>query len=201
MTDTYKGQAHPQDSSSEYNAMAFIIRAITGKMMTATLVQVKAVNADTVDVQPMVAMLDGFGNAMPHGTVFGMPIWRLQGGNSAVIVVPDVGDIGLAVFCREDVSSVRANKAPANPGSGRRYNYADGIYLGGLLNAPATQFLRMDSSGITMKSTIGVTIDTPMATFTGDISTAAGSKFNGIAFDTHRHTGITTGSGTSGGPV
>lgn len=209
MPDEYKGQAKPQDSSSDYNAMSFIIKAIAGKMMTATLVQVKDVDADTVDVQPMVAMLDGFGKAMPHGTVYAMPIWRLQGGVSSVIVVPAVGDIGLAVFCREDVSSVRANKAPSNPGSGRRYSYADGIYLGGVLNSPATQFLRMDADGIaitslgaiTITAPTSVTIDSPMTMFTGDIQTGAGSTFNGKSFDTHVHGSVQSGTSNSGPPV
>lgn len=41
----------------------------------------------------------------------------------------------------------------------------------------------------------GTLINSGLSTFT------AGATFNGVPFSSHRHTGVTTGSGTSGGPV
>lgn len=204
------------DTTSEFNRMAFVVRSIMSQQATTTLVIVQAVDGDTVDVQPMVAQVDGAGNAVDHGIIHGLPVWRLQGGNSAVIVVPTVGDIGLAVFASTDISNVKRAKEPTTPGSFRRFDWADGVYLGGLLNAPASQFLRMDDSGVTITAAPGqpVTINADSVainadtvsmsgdlSITGSITSGAGSTFNGKAFDTHQHSGITAGGGTSGPPV
>ncbi len=197
------------DTTSEFNRMAFVVRSIMSQQATTTLVIVRAVEGDTVDVQPMVAQVDGAGNAVDHGVIHGLPVWRLQGGNSAVIVVPAVGDIGLAVFASTDISNVKRAKEPTTPGSFRRFDWADGIYLGGLLNVEPTQFLRMDDSGVTITAAPGlpVTINADSVVVSGDlhvtgsISSGAGSTFNGKAFDSHAHSGVTTGGGTSGPPA
>ena len=83
-----------------------------------TLVQVVAVTNDGgvepvgfVDVHPMVAQVDGKGQPTPHGVIYGLPYIRVQGGSNAVILDPQVGDIGLAVFCAQDISKVKATKA------------------------------------------------------------------------------------------
>jgi len=197
------------DSTSEFNRMNFVVRSIMAQQATTTLVIVRAVDGESVDVQPMVSQVDGAGNAIEHGVIHGLPVWRLQGGNSAVIVEPTVGDIGLAVFASTDISNVKRAKEPTTPGSFRRFDWADGIYLGGLLNAAPEQFVRMDAGGISITAAAGlpVTINADNVSMSGDlivtgsISTGAGSTFNGKAFDSHAHTGVTTGGGTSGPPA
>jgi len=204
-TQTYTGTAPPAAYSGDWNQMEFAIRSVMAGMATTTLVQIKAVRAQSggyvVDVQPMVAQVDGAGNAVEHGVIHGMPVWRVQGGTSAVIVEPAVGDIGVAVFCSSDISGVKKNEAPSPPGSFRKFDWGDGIYLGGVMGAAPTQFVRMDAAGITLTSPTAVTVDTPTATFTGNIVTGPGSTFGGKSFDTHTHSGVTTGSGASGPPV
>lgn len=204
------------DTTDEFNRMSFVVRSIMAQQATTTLVIVRAVEDGTVDVQPMVAQVDGAGNAVDHGIIHGLPVWRLQGGNSAVIVTPAVGDIGLAVFASTDISNVKRAKEPTTPGSFRRFDWSDGIYLGGLLNAEPTQLIRMDDSGITITvadgqpltinaDTVTITADTVSMSgdldVTGSISSGAGSTFGGKAFDTHKHSGVTTGGGQTGNPV
>lgn len=213
----YTGMARLGDATGEWNRLQFAIRSIMNKMVTSSLVLVKAVGDGTVDVQPMVSQVDGAGNAVPHGTIHNMPIWQLQGGTSAVIVKPAVGDIGLAVFTSTDSSGVKRAKAPTTPGSARRFDWADGIYLGGVLNAAPVQFLQMDETGVTLTAADGlpVTINAPgdltinaaTSTFNGDVvatgsvTSGPGSEFGGKAFDTHAHSGVTAGTANSGPPV
>lgn len=200
-------------SMSEYNAMDFIVRQIAGGMMTSTDVIVKAVGADangypTVDVQPMVSQIDGAGNTTPHGTIHSLPVFRLQGGDCAIIVTPAVGDKGTAVFAREDTSAVRATGKPGPPGSRRRYSYSDGMYFGGILNAAPTTIINIMPGGmIHITAPTSVTVTSPIVNFsgnvmvTGDLITGPGSKFNGKPFDSHVHSGISTGTSNSGPPV
>lgn len=180
----YSGTRGVWAENNDLNAINLLVRMLIGELATAALVQVRAVHADdgptgTVDVRPMVAMVDGQGNGTDHVTIYGVPLFRLQGGASAVICDPAVGDIGLAVFCSRDISKVKATQAPALPGSARQYDWSDGVYFGGVLNAAATQYLRMGG---------GIDLETPVVSAsrslvigngaTGSFSTTAGQVVN-----------------------
>lgn len=168
----YLGQQEPGDSASEFNALRFLVKQMINGVWTATLVQIKAVHggglavAGTVDVQPMVNQIDGYGNATAHGTIYGVPYVRLQGGANAIIIDPIVGDIGLAIFADHDISSVIASSDVANPGSLRRFSPSDALYIGGLLNAEPTQYIQF-SGGIVMGS--------PAVSTTGNLSVGSGA--------------------------
>jgi hypothetical protein len=61
----------------------------------------------------------------------------MRAGPAVIRIVPRVGDIGAALFCHSDISGVKANLKPSVPGSNRRYDWSDGLYLGGFL--PTTE--------------------------------------------------------------
>lgn len=205
----YSGLGGFSDTTSELNRTDFVVRQVLNRMATATLVLVKAVGTDTVDVQPMVAQLDGAANAIEHGTIHNVPFFMPRAGSSAIVMTPVAGDIGLAVFCHNDISSVKRTKAPANPGSRRRFDWADALYLGGFLGATPTQFIKLDVDGITITSTSGkpvningVTIDeSGNVSVPGNLSVTGTSDFAGDDFASHKHSGVQTGTGQSGPPV
>ena len=190
MTDTGfgYGQQGPSDSGSNFEVIAFIVRQMMAQMNTMKLVQVVAVSggagaidpAGTVDVLPLVNQVDGNGNATPHGTVYGIPWFRLQGGLNAVIVDPIVGDIGYVVASDRDISSVKATLKRSNPGSFRKFDIADGVYVGGCLNLAPNQYLVFTEDGVRLvdKSGNSVAMAASGMTLTDSvgnvISTAAG---------------------------
>jgi len=210
---SYAGTQQLSSAASDYNQIDYIVRSIMARNATATLVIVKTVTNDgevspvgLIDVQPMVAQLDGKGQATPHGIIHNVPYFRVQGGTNAIIIDPKVGDIGIALFASHDISSVKANKAPANPGSRRRFDMADALYIGGMLNGTPEQYIRFLSNGdielkpATMVTVLGklhvtddVTVDTKI-TATNDV--IGGGKH----LATHTHSGVTGGGGTSGPP-
>jgi hypothetical protein len=151
------GNLKSSSNWGEYNNIAFAIQQAINKMQTSTLVRIESCTNDGdlspvgfVDVTPLVNQIDGAGNPTPHVTVYGLPYLRMQGGTSAIIIDPKPGDIGVAVFASRDISKVKSTKAQANPGSFRSYDFADGLYLGGMLNAAPEQYIRFDDSGITV---------------------------------------------------
>lgn len=147
---TGAGQQFPDDASSEFQVIAFIVQQMMARLDTMKPVKVVAVHdgagavgpAGTVDVQPLVNQIDGSGNSTPHGTVNGIPWFRFQGGKNAIIMDPLVGDIGFVVCSDRDMSAVKSSKAAANPGSRRKFNVADGVYVGGILNDAPEQYVR-----------------------------------------------------------
>lgn len=210
--------------NTDYHALEFIVRMLMGQAATATPVLVKAVNiaedgAGTVDVQPMVAQVNGDGETTEHGTVFGLPYFRLQGGLNAVRVDPAVGDIGLAVIASRDITVVKSTAAPGPPGSFRQFDLADGIYMGGLLNAAPTQVVYFAPDGIEVTSPTRVTVTSPAIALDGDVTVSGTLDVDGavtggdtavfadtvigdgVNLSTHVHSGVTTGGGTSGPPA
>lgn len=145
----YFGQNTESTTTSETNTRFFAAKQLMNIMSTATLVQVKSITnkgevkeAGTMSVLPLVNMLDGRGTAFKHGPVNNIIYLRMQGGNKAIILDPKPGDIGLVVFADRDISSVKKSKKQSNPGSGRRYDMADGVYIMTVLAAKPDCYLR-----------------------------------------------------------
>lgn len=190
---------------SDYNSQVHLFQAMAAQIATATLGIVRAVRpggtagASFVDIQPMVAQADGAGNTTPHGIINNIPVFRLQAGGNAVVLDPVVNDIGIVVFASRDISAVKESRAPANPGSARRFDMADGLYIGGVLNGGATQFIQfLAGGGINITATGPVNISTSGAVAITSTSLTHNGKNVG---DTHVHGGVVVGGSNTTGPV
>ncbi len=162
------GSLAPQSTWGEFNNIAFMVQQALGKMQTATLVRIESCTnvgglspVGYVDATPLVNQLDGQGNPTPHVTIYNVPYFRLQGGANGIIIDPQKGDIGVAVFASRDISQVKTTKKQGNPGSHRQYSFADGMYLGGMLNGTPTQYIQFSTDGIRIHSPTRVKIDAP----------------------------------------
>lgn len=177
MTGAVTGQTTPSTPNFQYNMLAFVIGQLLQEVQTASLVQViSCSNAGglaawgTVVVQPLVAQATGARALVPHGELHNVPYLRIQGGTSAIIIDPVAGDIGLAVFCSRDISNVKGDPQAAVaaggvlPGSFAQFDWADGLYFGGFLNAVPEQYIIMGPSGIEIVSPTSITLEAPEIT-------------------------------------
>ena len=162
------GQLQPSSTWGDFNNIAFVIQQFLSKIETATLVRVESCTNNGalspvgfVDVTPLVNQVDSQGNPTKHVTVYNLPYMRVQGGANAIIMDPQIGDIGVAVFASRDISKIKATKAQGNPGSARQYNFADGMYLGGMLNGTPTQYVQFNTAGIKLHSAAAIVLDAP----------------------------------------
>ena len=153
----------PHDTSSEANATQFMMHQMLMSKAFITLAVVTEVNetGDILTVKPMVEGFTGSGERIPKSEIYGVPVWRLQRGASAVIMPPVVDDIGLIAICDRDISSVKSTRESALPGSNRTHNYADAIYLGGVLNADPSQYVKFSNDGIDIVSPLLLSIEAP----------------------------------------
>lgn len=163
-----KGAVRPETGVTEFNALMFLVRQALAACNFTTLVKVvKCSNngglsaVGSVDVQPLVDQLDGFGNAVEHAVIYGLPYVRLQGGVNAVILDPAAGDIGIAVFADRDISAVKSTKGQNIPGSARRFSMSDGLYIGGVLNAQPTNYVQFNGNDINIHATGNVNVTAP----------------------------------------
>jgi hypothetical protein len=225
MSETLLPSFQPLDSlTSEFNAQQYMIRALMSKLCTATLVQVVKVTsagadavAGTVDLQPLVNQIDATGTGAPLAVVYQVPYFRLQGGANAVIIDPQVNDIGIAIFASRDISAVIQSGKQSNPTCFRQYDMSDALYLGGVLNGVPAQFVQFNSSGITITTTNAITVNAATATINATTSATikspiislenAGTALKKLVNDTfialfnsHVHTTV-TGLGTPTPPT
>lgn len=204
------GVMSPQDVWGRYNSIRFVISQALAKMQTATLVEIVSCTNDgdlspvgTVNVIPLVNQVDALGNPQPHVTIYNVPYLRMQGGTNAIILDPQIGDIGVAVFASRDLSKVISTQAQANPGSARQYDFSDALYLGGMLNAIPQQYVQFNAEGIGIVSPGTVTIQAPTIALDGDVTISQSLTVTedvvgaGISLQTHIHTSESVGDPTS----
>jgi len=179
----WQGKANSNDYFGEYNQLLFMIRQVLSKVNVAALCEVIAVHGGGlgpvgfVDLQPLVNQVDGYGNAIPQGVLHNIPYMRMQGGVNAIILDPQVGDIGVTVFADRDITAVKSTAKRANPNSNRRFDVADGLYLGGMLNGIPSQYIQFLSNKIQITSPTEIDLNAPLVTVTApeiDLSSWAG---------------------------
>lgn len=225
------------DAASEVGRMNYVLQAALSGLRVAMPVKVvKVTNSGgisaigQVDVQPLVSAVDGSGKAWPHGIIHNVPYMRIQGGSNGIILDPVVGDIGIASVCDRDISTVKNAKKVSAPGSNRKNDMSDMVYLMTIIGAAPTQYVQFGSGGITIHSPTKVIVTAPnveitagteckitaptitlngalnqtsggAATFSGSMTVTGDVTAAGTSVHTHKHGGVTTGGGQTGTPV
>ena len=194
-----QGSLRPSDLTGDFNAMRYLAVSLLSEMETATLVKVVSCSnsggvspVGTVQVQPLVNQLDGQNRPIAQPPLYDVPYFRLQGGSNAIIIDPEPGDIGVCVFASRDISTVKKAKAQASPGSNRKYDLGDALYIGGVLNGTPTQYIQTNSSGITIHSPTKVHVVAPDVTV--DASTSATINTAAATVNATTSTQVVTGT-------
>lgn len=215
MSDTYGylGTQDPSSTLDNLSSLTYLIERIVHRMSTATVCKVvrapydasgnaitpgSAVAIGYVDVQPLVSQIDGYNQATPHGTVYHLSYHRYQSALGAVIADPVVGDIGKMVVAERDTSAVKATNGPANPGSRRAYDKADGTYFGCTQSAGApSQYMTFTGNGITIvdKNNNSITMNDSGITIQDKNNNSIVTSSSGITLTDGNGNIISTGSG------
>lgn len=167
---TTQGLRDFSTNTSEYNRMRFFVESILREILnTSALVRVDSCTAPgsvgpagSVSATPLVSQTDAQGNALPMASIPRLPFLRYQAGVAAVILDPVPGDQGVAVFLKQDSSTVGAGTAePQRPGSTRSFSQSDGVFLPGVQNQAPTVWIELTQDNtITIHAPAGVTVET-----------------------------------------
>lgn len=223
MSDQVYGNQSPSSDANDFNTIAFAFQMLMAKVQTGTLVKVISCTSagelapvGRVTVQPLVNQMSGNRQATAHGQIFNCVYSRLTGGDNAVIMDPEAGDVGFMGFCSRDISAVVAGDgAAANPGSFRWFDWADGVLIGWLpLGKTPTQYVRFLQGGagieivsptkitltaptVEIDASSQLTVNSPDSEFSGNITAqgtitgvtqvVAGSGGSAVHLTTHEH--------------
>lgn len=224
--------------SSPFNVLSFLMESVLNQQLnTALPVRVDSCTkpgtgdaAGYVSATPLICQRGADGRALTPVSIPKLPFFRLQCGKAAVVIDPQPGDVGLAVFAQKDCSTLQAGKTePEVAGSFRRFDMSDGFYIGGFLGVPPETFVHLDPEEqtvtvtgpqtVTLNADKKITLNAPLVEVTGRIvqtgerAEDGGSSFtggftntggritsNGIVLEEHTHTGVEAGDDSTGEP-
>ena len=144
--ETNKINANATDFLDKYSAIRFVVESIVDKVNTSEVVKVVSVNDDnTLDVIPIVKMVDAEGSSVEESVIYGVKYFGWQFGDCAIQAKPKENDIGIIVVSKRDITAINSGRVASN----RSFCLADGIYIGGLVgfNQTPKNYIKFDNNG------------------------------------------------------
>lgn len=195
-----KGFQELNTSFNLTNALDFFTDQKLKSIFTCDIVKVINVDEKTVDIQPLVYQVNGDNEIMKQEPIYGVPYCRQQAGMNGIILKPQVGDLGVVVYARRDISSVISSGGENVPDTRRFLSENDAIYLcsiASIMSQP-TRFIEFTESGISITPNTKLTINGDVEV-TGTV-TAQDCISGTISGKTHTHSGVTSGGDSTGAP-
>lgn len=221
-------------SSNPLNSMEFFIRSLISQVVSTSLpVVVTAVErkgeeagAGYVTDKPLLQPRNNSGDGLEVTTIPKLPYFRLQHGKAAIICDPKVGDIGLAVVAKQDISNINGSTTPKVPATYRKFDPSDSFYIGGFWGKAPEVFIHLEDEGtIKIKAPTKISMEAPECEVNASTSfTVNSSQINlngpisgggsggadatftgdvnakGISLTSHTHTGVQSGNSSTGAP-
>ena len=205
ITDNNKrGIGDIYQATSPFNANNQQIASNIQKINTVFLAKIISVSTEgtegtkTVMAQPLICQIDANGNALPSPKLVEIPHYRVQAGTGAFVINPHVGDIGVFVCAKRDISKIKNGvNDPQTPASFRSFDLADSIMIATIHTETASTYIYIDpdSGTIEIKAPESLTVNTATATINASGSTSINSPETTIS----GHVTIKGGLSVSGG--
>lgn len=205
ITDNNKrGIGDIYQATSPFNANNQQIVSNIQKINTVFLAKIISVSTEgtestkTVTAQPLICQVDANGNALPSPKLVEIPHYRVQAGTGAFIINPHVGDIGVFVCAKRDISKIKNGvNDPQTPASFRSFDLADSIMIATIHTETASTYIYIDPDNgtIEIKAPTSLTVNTESATINASGSTSINSPETTIS----GHVTIKGGLSVSGG--
>lgn len=202
------------------------LRAMQARLWSAlpcTIVSVDLAR-QTATVQPLVKAAirksDGTQEWQTLPVIPDAPLHFPGGGGVALTFPVKAGDEALAVIASRPIDAWHQSGGQQQQTALRMHDLSDAMILVGFRSAPnalpnvsadAVHLRSTDgTSTIALHPSNGVSITTAAAlsisaagsiTLTGTFNVTGDIVLNGVSLKTHKHTGVTPGGGTTGGPV
>lgn len=124
-----------------------------------------------VDIQLMIEQTNGQKKGNETAIICNVPYVRIQGGTNAVIIDPEINDLGVAIFASRDITNFKEARRQTPPATWRKFSISDAIYIGGIRNQKPVQYIHFRNDGIEIYSPKRVHITTPTVLIDSDNTT------------------------------
>lgn len=168
---------------SQFNSLITNINtAIPCKVVAIEKQEQRGVNiVGFVDIQLMIEQTNGQKKGNETAIICNVPYIRIQGGTNAVIIDPEINDLGVAIFASRDITNFKEARRQTPPATWRKFSISDAIYIGGIRNQKPVQYIHFRNDGIEIYSPKRVHITTPTVLIDSDnttINTSAKTTIN-----------------------
>ena len=177
-----------QDMYIINNLIANIHTMMPAKILSVTIPPDSLAPIGRCEVLPLVQQIDGSNNVYPMGKIINVPYLRVQGGSNAIVIDPQVGDVGLCGFCERDISIVKRTGELSAPDTRRKYDINSAVYMFTMMSGAPTQYIHFKTSGIDIKTTGDLNINGLIIKADGTLVTK-----DGDTVDKHNHGGVQSG--------
>ena len=177
-----------QDMYIINNLIANIHTMMPVKILSVTVPPDSLAPIGRCEVLPLVQQIDGSNNVYPMGKIINVPYLRVQGGANAIVIDPQVGDVGLCGFCERDISIVKRTGELSAPDTRRKFDINSAVYMFTMMSGTPTQYIHFKSSGIDIKTTGDLNINGLIIKADGTLITK-----DGDTVDKHSHGGVQSG--------
>ena len=188
------------------------IMSVASQMHTGELVEVVGVDASGlnpvgyVSVKPLTLRNNADDNTVELGVIHNVPYFRIQGGKNAVIIDPEIGDIGFCGFSSRDTSLVKRNRTYAGQNVYRVSDLSDAFYFGGWSKHTPEQYVQFTETQVIIKAKEKIILDAPEVVASGKI-TASGIIESltdviakAISLFSHKHGNVQSGNSDTSTP-
>ena len=168
---------------SQFNSLITNVNtAIPCKVVAIEKQEQRGVNiVGFVDIQLMIEQTNGQKKGNETAIICNVPYVRIEGGTNAVIIDPEINDLGVAIFASRDITNFKEARRQTPPATWRKFSISDAIYIGGIRNQKPVQYIHFRNDGIEIYSPKRVHITTPTVLIDSDnttINTSAKTTIN-----------------------
>ena len=142
----------------------FIKQYLGSNLGTVQPVEVVGVDGAFVNVKPLIQQLNTQNKPIEitdDDIIYNIPAMKFKGGGAELQYVPLIGDQGLLIASKFDISNYKKNKSRSVIGSLRSFNWADGFFLPLSFSSNSSFIIKKGSSIIELTdSEINITAGT-----------------------------------------
>jgi len=165
------------------SSFAQLLRNVDGMLPARVLNYNRTTNR--VNVEVLIAMITTSGQQVSRAQIANIPVINLGGGGFLINFPLKEGNLGFIMANDRDISLFLQSFSEAPPNTNRVKSFSDSIFIPSVLtgytidggdannmviqNLDGTVKIALTPNSVNISSTVGVTIDTPITTVTGEL--------------------------------
>ncbi|MCD1124803.1 hypothetical protein LPW36_01930 [Jinshanibacter sp. LJY008] len=220
-------QAKPSRDPANDGSMVGMLQQVFDKLLQKIDDMLPAVvmsydrDSNMATVHPLVSVVTTEGEPVSRAQLTSVPAMQFGGGGFVLNFPLKAGDLGWIKANDRDISLYLQSFGESMPNTKRKHSFEDGVFIPNVLrdfiinaedkeNAVLQSLdgsvrislfpdkIKLTAATVEVDGNFKVTGTSELA---GQVTATAGATIAGIEFRTHKHTGVDTGTGTSGGPT